>query len=727
MITFPVESASVNAIHNREYIMSRDKLKRIIIFSLLMLVWNITAFGITLQVPDNTYVTIERDDYGVPHISGESIAGVMFGQGFATARDRLYQMEIFRRSGEGTLSEIFGSAFILVDEEVRRMGYTEAERTATFQTLPEDLQIALQAYADGVNTYLDSIEANPDEYKPYAFADLEMEDWTPEKTIAVIQFVALNFGLFGGEELDRLNELQSYGSDWFDEYRQINDPTAPTTIHNGGTAATQNWSFSGRQVESSVVEGWNERKNQIRQAFYDLNLPPKLGSFAVLISEQKSSSGSTMLLGCPQMGEPSQYEANSTLEAELTCPEFHIGGAAMAGLPGVFIGRTDHFAWTVTSGMSDNQDVYIDSTEDNSYSRYWYNDQWHDFEVINEVIPVAGGEDHEFTHYRTVHGPVFADDLQNQHVYTMKSTSRYQEMSLLISFFNLWQTETVAEVEQVIAQNPLSFNMFFAFENGDINYYHTGFYQDRTDGIDPRLPHFGDGSEEWGGIIPFEALPQADVNNQDYFVNWNNKPVSWWDNGDNVHWIGAHGVTEIDNFVGPLTPFSFENLKHVPEEIYTHGTFQQAIDWGDLDNAANICPPGQSDFTSLDQVPSPHKTDQWELHSAWEFKEWERWGELDVLEPEKEVLPEDFSIDSIYPNPFNPGFTVIVNLSSATDLNIQIYNILGEEVSQTKTERLGAGKHEIGLPNGGLSSGVYFIHVSTAKGATEVRKMVRLN
>ena len=113
-----------------------------------------------------------------------------------------------------------------------------------------------------------------------------------------------------------------------------------------------------------------------------------------------------MLLGCPQMGTPQEDTPQINNEVELMCPTIHVGGMAIAGIPGLMIGHTEHHGWSMTSGATDNIDIYIDLTSDATGSQYWYNDEWHDVEAIIDTIPLQFGGEDIFTHYRTVHGPV---------------------------------------------------------------------------------------------------------------------------------------------------------------------------------------------------------------------------------------------------------------------------------------------------------------------------------
>src|SRR5574341_388333 len=182
------------------------------------------ASDVTLIAPDGTRVMIHRDSYGVPHIVGATERGVIFGQGFAAAQDRLFQMERNWRGAAGRLTEWLGAFFGEADKDIRKRSYTEEERTQLFQALPADLRLVFEAYRDGVNTYLDSMTTTPAVYKPQEFFNWNMERWTVNKSIAIIQFMSSRFGGAGGQELTRLREMQDSGKVWLDRNRPINDP-----------------------------------------------------------------------------------------------------------------------------------------------------------------------------------------------------------------------------------------------------------------------------------------------------------------------------------------------------------------------------------------------------------------------------------------------------------------------------------------------------------------------
>ncbi|NIR50354.1 T9SS type A sorting domain-containing protein [candidate division KSB1 bacterium] len=718
-------------------------MKTYLLFTTLFAVLSISALyaqaeDISLIAPDGTTVTIERDNYGVPHIAAETETGVFFGQGFAVAQDRLFQMEQFRRAAEGRLSEAFGTRALEDDKFVRTMFYTPEERVQQFADLPSKLQNVFEAYRDGINTYVDSMEANPQTFKPIEFQvfGLEFERWTVYNTIAIIQFFTRIFGQAGGEELERLVELQEHGQEWFDENRPLNDPTAPTTIHaTTGSATSKKWSYSGTEVRNEVIESIKSKRNDRKARALEMGLPTKFGSFATLISPSKSSTGNVMLLGAPQMGEPQEKQTSVVNEVELNAPTLHVAGMTIAGVPLVIIGHTDHFAWTLTSGLSDNSDTYIETTMDNSFSKYLHNGEFIDFDVFEETIKTPTGE-LAFTHYRTVHGPVFADDLENNQAFSMKMTFWNAELDMAVGFYNLIKATTLEEFEAAASTVPFSFNLFYAGQDQKIKFWHIGKFVDRSlEEVDPRLPHNGDGSEEWPGFLAFEDLPHADFTDQDYFVNWNNKPVDWWNHGDNIPWatatdaMNSHAMTRvnlIENFVSPISFFTYDNLKDIPRQINSHGTYQQAIELtGSSFNDENIIPPGQSGFNDLMAQPSPHTKDQWPLHVNWQFKDMQFSTSLATSVDSETEIPLTFRLHQNYPNPFNPATTISYELPEPGNVSLEIYNLNGQLVQKLVNTFQTAGVHEVEWNASGLSSGVYVYRIKAGE-FSSVRKSLLL-
>ena len=294
------------------------------------------------------------------------------------------------------------------------------------------------------------------------------------------------------------------------------------------------------------------------------------------------------------------------------------------------------------------------------------------------------------------------------------------------------KAENFEEFEAAAQLNPMSFNLFYAGKDQKIKFWHIGKYQDRSDNVDPRLPHDGRGDEEWGGFIPFADLPQAADPAQGFFVNWNNKPASWWNHGDNVPWrprselrSQTNRVIVMKDFVEPINQFSYANLKDVPKQINSHGTYQQAIEitsTGFIDE--NIIPPGQSGFVNLEGVKSPHFDDQWDMHTNWRFKDME-FGEPTVAVESRSDAPSEFSLSQNYPNPFNPITTIKYQLSKPAFVKLRIYDINGKLVETLVKAYQTVGSHQVQWNAKGFGSGAYFYQI-TAGEYSSVRKSIVL-
>ncbi len=712
------------------------------------------AFGqaaedITLQASDGTTVVIDRDEWGVPHITAETESAVFFGQGFAVAQDRLFQMETFWRSGTGRLAEAFGSGFVAADRQVRQFYYTPAERQAQFEALPEDIRTLMLGFVDGVNAYIDSVAANPEAYKPVEYTQLPftiigIEPWDTDKMMATIQFFIRRFGEAGGQELQRLAELEANGQAWFDENRPINDPTAPTTISADPAfqPLPREVTYRGPSVDPALYNAVAAQRERVEQLYAEIGVPRKFGSYATLVGPSQSASGDVLLLGAPQMGQPSVTGPGSTSravtwESELlvgdpAAPTLHVAGMTVPGAPGVIIGRTAGRAWTLTSGVSDNVDTFVETTEDNTLSRYLYDGSFVDYEAITETINVLGGAPVEFTHHRSVHGPVYTTDLDNQQAFTWQYAFWQQELDVILSLYAVWKAESVEEVEAALEILPVSFNFFQADKDQNINFWHVGRYPDRPDGADPRLPLLGDGSQEWDGLLEFGNLPQDANPAQGYYVNWNNKPAVWWDHGDIMPWapVGGRpydGVLDIKAYVLDNVPLAFDELKGIHAVIDAReypGTYQQILRFStDGSRAENMIPPGQSAFFSINGVPSPHTADQWPLYQTYEMKPFLFLGANPVANEEPGLPGATPTLGALYPNPLTAdALTVRFEMPESGTARVEVIDVLGRTVAVLADGLQAAGPQTAAFDASGLPSGVYFVRLR-AGDVTQTRKL----
>jgi penicillin amidase len=501
-------------------------------------------------------VTILRDRWGVPHIftSGRDAGDrAAYANGYAQAEDRLFEMDVLRRAGTGRLAEMLGSGYLLMDEVVRRDGFTPVERGHFFRRLAARDRRALEAYRDGVNAFIAQVTAEPRRL-PVEFGGSAPAPWTTDDSVAVAILELLVEGANGGQEvieadllldlLERFPEPEARGI--FDDLHWIDEGAAPTTIAASDAPPLRANRDRIARYAPAQLDLVRRYATAIRHAAASLRQehdlmgglgahPPfplglrRHASNAIVVSPGFSTTGHPILLGGPQTGldAPSFFWEvgfhDGSYEAE--------GVIAPAG-PGVLIGRGRHFGMTLTSGIDDAVDTYVELLDAADPGRYRFRGRWRPFQRRSETFVVSGGSSVTLEVLRSVHGPVFFVDRDAGVAFSRRAAFRGHELESAAAVLNLGRVRNLADFRRLADRMAMSFNFHYADDAGNIAYFHRGALPRRPSATDPRLPLDGRGTMEWRGIDPPRKLP-AVVNPQRGFIaNWNNKPVPGWSAGE---------------------------------------------------------------------------------------------------------------------------------------------------------------------------------------------------
>lgn len=531
-------------------------------------------------------VTIYRDDFGIPHIYSDSLAGASFALGYTTAEDRLWEADVFRHAARGTLSQLIGPDYLEMDVQTRREGYTEEEVQAMFDAFPEKfgalgttLQEGLQGYAEGINAYIAELRMNPDqcpaEYQALGNPCPEPEpaDWTPTDTLFVAILQLRVFGETAGSELENAglygHLVQKHGAKLgpkiYEDILRRNDPRSKTTIPpsegrfpSQALGATNPKSFAVPDDAPALARENKAAADAYRGFLASMGFKAP-ASNALLVGAKESKTGNPMQIGAPQVGYavPSFFwDVAVHVSGE---DEMHFRGPAVPGASALIpLGRGSDYAWTLTTGYSDAVDTKVellcdpeggDPTVDSN--GYMFKGECKAMEERTEtfiVKPSAGSPGPPAvemrTFYRTRHGPVFArSTVKDKPVAFVKQRFFWmREVDSIPQFYN-WnaKTDSVADFRRAASKFTMSFNSFYA-DHKDIGYFHVGYYPKRPKGYHPSLPTWGTGSWEWNGRIPFRNHPQVINPEQGWLANWNNKPAKRWDNYDGIKWGPVHRV-----------------------------------------------------------------------------------------------------------------------------------------------------------------------------------------
>jgi penicillin amidase len=442
-------------------------------------------------------VEILRDARGVPHIRAQSLADAFFAQGYVTAQDRLWQMDLSRRNAEGELSEVFGDRILRYDIQSRTLGFPQVAAAALADLSPDDRRL-LGSYTRGVNAF---IESHRDRL-PLEFLLLryQPQPWREIDSMAVALNLAAALSQTWESDLMRAHIAAKLGrdllSDVFPDHSALDVPVADvsTAMHRvTKTAATH----LGKEavVEDFLAEGLFPA---------GMETPAGVGSNNWVVNGSHTKSGKPLLANDPHLAHsiPSVWYM-----VHLKSPELDVTGVSLPGLPLVIIGHNEHIAWGVTNTAPDVQDLYVESFNFRDPRKYLHNGQWVDADVRDETIKVRGQRDHHFTVMVTRHGPVISHDGDRDLAlqWTLLSPHAVRLPFLHINQASNWQEFTAALRDFHI---PMQ-NYVYADADGNIGYYAAGLVPIRKQG-NGAVPMPGSTDDyDWTGFIPFDALPHS--------------------------------------------------------------------------------------------------------------------------------------------------------------------------------------------------------------------------
>jgi penicillin amidase len=505
-------------------------------------------------------VKILRDEYGVPHVYAATAAELFFGDGYATGQDRLFQSDLVRRTATGTLSQLLGAGDggqnVAGDEFFR--GYTGGTATlrAAFDAMSAPDRTAVTAFVAGINAWIAVARRTGALPPEYGVADPLPQRWSETDVLATLMLGVLQTGAQGFDEFHNAAVLQDLttrlgavrASEVFTDTHWLEDPGAATTIPAPRARAADLTSSvaaarpvtalagAGRVMPGLPLPAALARVQRLRDAatvaMDHLGLAGVGHSNAIALSGRLTSNGFPLLLGGPQIGHS---VPQGFMEIGLHGAGYDVTGVALAGTAGVQIGVANGRAWTVTSGGDDNQDAYLDILDPVGHpGRYFFDAVWRPFDCRVEIIRIAGAPTTSVNLCQDVHGPVL--DMTGGTAIALRDATRQRTARSLHGFLALDRAGSLGEF--LVAARGLggSYNLTYADHEGHIAFAHVGPVPRRPAGDNPFLPHPGDGTDEWQGLIAPDRMPLVVDPAQGWLANWNNKPAPGWENSTDGFW-----------------------------------------------------------------------------------------------------------------------------------------------------------------------------------------------
>ena len=550
------------------------------------------AIAVAQQVPVDTLamagltspVEVRRDRWGVPHIYAKNQRDLFFAQGFTVAQDRLFQMEMWRRTGEGRLAEVLGPAALPRDRFAKLFTY-RGNMASEWAAYGADTKAIVTAFVAGVNAY---IAQSGDKLPPeFAMLGFKPEPWAI--TVPLARATGLSGVSNGSSEVLRAQLVAALGV----QRTEALMPADPARALD----AVPGMDYAG--ISSASLGGF-------AGAFADVAYNRIEGSNNWVVSGAKTVTGKPILAN-----DPHRVITNPAVRylTHLVAPGWNVIGAGEPASPGVAIGHNDRIAFGLTVVGMDQQDVYVESLADcrgataGTLGCVQTATGLVPLRTLTDTIRVKGEAPRVVTLQFTRHGPVVSIDTARKRAFAIRSVHSEPGTASYLGSLALDRARNWREFETAMTKWLMpSENMVYADVDGNIGWIAAGLMPKRSwSGL---LPVPGSGSHEWSGFVPGRALPRA-YNPASGFINTSN-----------------------DNILPPgyTTPISYEwatryRGDRVRELLREPRTFSVA-EFGRLQHddksllAAALIPSLQGAAQRMNRLDAPHVR----LLTAWDFR-----------------------------------------------------------------------------------------------------------
>lgn len=439
-------------------------------------------------------VEILIDRWGVPHIYAKSDGDLYVAQGFNAARDRLFQIDLWRRRGLGLLSEVLGAAYLEQDRANRLFLY-RGDMAAEWQSYGSETKTVATAFVVGVNAYVNWVLADParlpDEFRVHGYLPSlwEAEDVVRIRTHGVFMNAEAEIARAvtlrdAGERAERIRLTREPN----DPYR-VPDPDILDFISDGVLdlyrKAFITVGFPGSSVGTAPLNAGDGSNNWV-------------------IAPGRTTTGRPILAS-----DPHRAITLPSLRylVHLESPTTSLIGAGEPVVPGVSIGHNGHVAFGLTIGCTDQEDLYFYDVDPGQPGRYRYQDRWEEFRTVNEVVRALGDEPVEVALTFSRHGPVICVDTERGFAVALKAAWLEPGMAPYLGSLRYASAADVYEFREALRHwGAPGVNQVFADHAGNVGWQYAARVPRRAN-WDGGLPVAGHGEFEWDGYLELEDLP----------------------------------------------------------------------------------------------------------------------------------------------------------------------------------------------------------------------------
>lgn len=436
------------------------------------------------------------DAWGIAHIRTSSVYDAFVAQGFNAARDRLWQIDLWRRRGLGRLAEVFGPSQVRRDRAARLFLY-RGDMRGEWLSYGSDAKRVTTAFVAGINAFVELTRMNPS-LLPREFQELgyEPEPWSPSDIPRM-----RSHGVFGNlrEEVARAITLRDYGRS-VEELRRKREPAHELNVPGG---------LDLDLIPDDVLSDYDLAMlpptfaNGLESATPSGMAPEGSNNWA--LRGERTRSGRPLLANDPHRAA-AQIPGLRYI-VHLTSPAFDVIGGGEPGLPGVSIGHNGRIAFGLTTFAIDQEDLYVYETNPEDPLEYRYQGRWERMRVERETILVKGEEPVEVELLFTRHGPVLYSTPARNVAFALRAAWLEPGMApYLASLESMRATDWDGFLNAMNRWGSPPLNHVYADVSGNIGWKPVGLVPKRPN-WDGTLPVPGDGRYEWAGYYDNDELP----------------------------------------------------------------------------------------------------------------------------------------------------------------------------------------------------------------------------
>jgi penicillin G amidase len=430
-------------------------------------------------------VEILRDRWGVPHIYASTTNDLFFAQGYITAADRLFQIDLWRRTGTGKLAEVLGAKAVARDRLARLVRFRGDWDTEWRSYSPDARQIAV-SFTAGINAYIRSLGGR----RPidFQFAGYDPGLWAPEDVTARVAGLLMTRNL--NTEVTRSIDARRFGLAALQKLRPP-DPPVELQLPKGLDLA---------DISADITRDYAEAIGPVRFA--------EQGSNNWVVDGTMSVTGKPLLANDPH--RPVQIPSLRKI-VHLVAPGWNAIGAGEPALPGIAVGHNEEAAFGFTIVGIDQQDLYVEKLNPANDAEYLYRGAWKKMEIERQTLAVKGeSSPHAIELRYTIHGPVIYEDRSRHRAYALRWVGAEPGGAGYLPALSLARAKNWSDFQAAVARYKVpSENLVYADRAGNIGWIAAGYSPIRKNwtGLFP-VP--GDSGEfEWNGFLPTAEMPQT--------------------------------------------------------------------------------------------------------------------------------------------------------------------------------------------------------------------------